>query len=102
MGKISMGKHYTFNGQPVTLLTVDKPGHFPVVAYDSNGVLLVFDSKGSSWSSAELPLVEVKPVFWKNVYPRSVSGNFLSKEEADERAGQHRIACVRFKKGEYI
>ena len=102
MSKISMDKQYTYEGKPFTLLTVDRPGDFPVVGYggDDND-LYTFTSDGRYLVNGRILLVEVKPTFWVNVYADHSRGSvYSSRERADRAAGEGRIACIQFKEGE--
>ena len=56
---ISMDKKYTLDGKPFTVLTVTKPGFFPVLGYSSQGVAHEFTEEGVSFSFC--PLVEISP-----------------------------------------
>ena len=54
-----MDKKYTLSGQPFTVVTVTKPGKFPVVGHFSDGSLMSLMADGTSnYGSA---LIEVSP-----------------------------------------
>ena len=57
---ISMDKKYTLKGLPFTVLTVTKPGDYPVVGYTPRGIVYSFKSNGVSTHSNQ-HLVEVSP-----------------------------------------
>lgn len=54
-----MDKKYTMNGEPYVVLTVTKPGKFPVAGHFCDGSLMSFMADGTSnYGSA---LIEVSP-----------------------------------------
>ena len=54
-----MDKKYTMDGEPYVVLTVTKPGKFPVAGHFSDGSLMSFMADGTSRYGAAL--VEVSP-----------------------------------------
>lgn len=57
---ISMDKKYTLGGEPFTVLTVTKPGAYPVLGYALSGDVYSFDAQGDC-RHITLSLVEVSP-----------------------------------------
>jgi hypothetical protein len=59
--KIEMDKRYTYNGEPIRILCVDRPNTgYPVVAMQSDGVFLYFTEEGESMFRGDPALVEVR------------------------------------------
>lgn len=112
MSRISMDKGYTFNGEDISLLTVDKPGEYPVVGYSKvSNVVYEFTADGTPLGYTGLRLIEDKPSVWVNIYEELdryegtyyyCGGDRATKEEADKLGGARRVACIEIKKGEYI
>ena len=57
---ISMDKKYTLFGKPFTVLTVTKPGNFPVLGHLPDGALCIFTLDGN-FKYGTTALVEVSP-----------------------------------------
>ena len=57
---VSMEKKYTLNGKDFTILTVTKPGDYPVVGHTPAGALYLFLINGGS-TYGGVNLVEVSP-----------------------------------------
>lgn len=57
---ISMNKKYKVNGLALTVLTVTKPGEFPIVGYTPEGFLYCFDTAGTS-AYGGYSLIEASP-----------------------------------------
>ena len=91
-------KYKTRNGHEVTLVTTEGRGPYPVIGYIGMGVLSTCWNKAGKapWSS-DLDLVEVKEVKtatgWVNVYSDGRHAAHPTKEEADDYAEEHRLAC---------
>lgn len=49
--RISMDKHYTLQGEVFTVLTVSKPGYFPVLGYMPDGRVFNFRADGTALQS---------------------------------------------------
>lgn len=57
--KISMDKKYTIKGKPYTVLTVTKPGDYPVVGHTEHGEIYLHQADGTGFYASKL--VEVTP-----------------------------------------
>ena len=101
-------KYQTRDGRPVELLTTNARGAWPVVGYIGDGDQVsrwAIDGAFCGTSPIRtLDLVEVKPkrVVWLNVYPDGDRSSHESREDADSRSLDGRIAClkVEFEEGE--
>ena len=94
----------TVSGEPVTILTHEREGQFPIVAlvgaaqdvvtYTSNGWYYLTGAP----SGKDLVNVPQKHKLrvWVNIYPGDLwrPGCHFSKEIADNRASVHRVACI--------
>ncbi len=92
-------KYKTRGGTEVTLVSTEGRAPYPVLGYVGTEILTTCWTKYGkiSVSVSELDLVEVKEVKtttgWMNFYPDGRHAVHLTKEEADECAGGHRLAC---------
>ena len=105
-------KYRTRDGHPVELVTTSGRGKWPVWGYigdDTNIMRWTIDGSdghttGTTRSSVKNDLVEVKPkrVLWLNVYSDGDSVSHESREDADIRSLDGRIACLKieFEEGE--
>lgn len=102
-------KYQTRAGRPVELLTTSARGEWPVIGHiggEDRVILWTMDGV-CTYSNLGFPandLVEVKPkrVVWLNVYPDGDSSSHESREDADSRSLDGRIACleIEFEEGE--
>jgi hypothetical protein len=99
---ISMDKKYkTRNGLPVELITVSGRGNLSVVGYiGANTSVSSWFADGKFYIGAGdsgNDLIEVKEKraekFWLNLYPDGCHAVHQSREDADDNAGPHRLAC---------
>lgn len=85
--------------EPVTILTTQRPGDWPILAMRDNGQLTCHLADGRQVADRDLDLVPLQtprqPVEgWVNVYQWGRSEVYYTREEADRHAGNGRIACV--------
>jgi len=108
INEIDITKQYRIKkGNEVRIYAIDNGGPFPVhgVVHGDDGLYFTCWTKNGAITSnyaSPYDLVEVKPrikrSLWVNVYPQEEgSCDFLhhSKNEADEDAGDRRLACVK-------
>jgi hypothetical protein len=105
MSKIDITKPVeTLDGEPVTLLSTNARGDFPLLGYrGAREYLTQWTAEGNFFLSEahpELNLRNAKPkpvevVQYLNVYAGSHAYGYNTRAEADDHAGTTRIACHR-------
>jgi len=105
--EIDINKQYrTKRGREVKIYATDCGGSHPIhgaILKNGEWHVVCWTKKGLLYNEmvSTDDLVEVKPrikrTHWLNIYPEGGSCDFLhySKNEADENAGNYRIACVK-------
>lgn len=101
MTTITKTGHYRYrNGEPATVLTVERPGPLPVVTHLSDTVMVVHKANGECPGRPEFDLLPIPRKVWVNLdrisgFTREVTGRYYdTKEEADGAMSPTCIACV--------
>ena len=90
----------TRDGRPVTILSTEGRGQYPVIGYVGKDTAMKKWSAEGNYSTdgdRTLDLINVPDRIecWVNVYPEHFSSPHESKEQADSVAEKHRIACIK-------
>lgn len=103
MTTITKTGHYRYrNGEPATVLTVERPGAYPVVSMCVAGTIIFHTSDGRSSYTQDRhrDLIPIPRKVWVNLdrisgFTREVTGRYYdTKEEADGARSPTCIACV--------
>lgn len=88
-------------GKLVRIISTDGHPNWPIIGYiETRDVPLIWKSDGkfdmthkSEYDLIQVPVKHTLDV-WLNIYPSGASYNYETKEIADSRAAQRRIACL--------
>lgn len=90
----------TRDGQPVTILTTERPDSLhPVVGMTNAGLILTYTAQGKVYSGGrehELDLMNVpeRRTIWLNIYQNQPPREYSSRDQANFFADPGRIACI--------